>query len=140
LAGPFSAEPPFSGNRIRSVLNSVAAGRRQAYRVLTVQAVATGLAALVFLVQGERDALGALSGGGAVTLGTALMAWRMFDGGVRAPGAALARMFGGLVLKWLVIAGVLLGAMIRLELPPVAIVAGLCAALAANLLVFSIKS
>lgn len=122
------------------MLNSVAAGRRQAARVLAAQAVATLIAALAFLVQDERAALGAVLGGGAVTLGGALMAWRAFGGGVNGAGAALARLFGGLALKWLVIVGALYWALAHLELPPLALIAGLCAALVANLLVFSIKS
>lgn len=122
------------------MLNSVAAGRRQAYRVVVAQATATGLVALVLLAQGPRAALGALLGGGAVVLGTALMAWRAFGGGVTGAGTALFRVFGGLALKWLVIAGVLYLALARLELPPLPILAGLGAALAAFLLGFKIKS
>jgi ATP synthase protein I len=139
LAGRFLPTPPIPGNRNRSVLNSVAAGRRQAYRVLVAQAIATGLVALVFLVQGHRAALGALLGGGAVVLGSALMAWRSFGGGINGAGAALARVFGGLALKWLVIGGVLYLALVRFELPPLPILAGLGAALAAFLFGFKIK-
>jgi ATP synthase protein I len=134
LAGRFLPTPPIPGNRIRSVLNSVAAGRRQAYRVLVAQAIATGLVALVFLAQEPRAALGAMLGGGAVTLGSALMAWRAFGGGVTGAGAALLRVFGGLALKWLVVVGVLYLALARLELPPVPLLAGLCAALATSLI------
>lgn len=121
------------------MLNSVAAGRRQAARVLLAQASATALVALVFLVQGPRAGLGALLGGGAVALGSALMAWRAFGGGVTGAGAALFRLLGGLALKWLVIVGALWLALARLELPPVPVVAGLCAALVAFLLGFRIK-
>jgi F0F1-type ATP synthase assembly protein I len=140
LAGRFLPTPPIPGNRIRSVLNSVAAGRRQALRVLAVQAAATGLVALVFLAQGDRAALGALLGGGAATLGTALMAWRALGGGVVGAGVALARLFGGLALKWLVIVLALYLALARFELPPLPVVSGLGAALVATLLAFSIKS
>jgi F0F1-type ATP synthase assembly protein I len=140
LAGRFLPTPPISGNRIRSVLNTLAAGRRQATRVLVAQATVTGVVALVFLVQGHRAALGALLGGGAVALGSALMAWRAFGGGVTGAGTALFRLFGGLALKWLVIVGALYLALARFELPPVPVLAGLCAALVAFLLAFSIKS
>ena len=122
------------------MLNTVAAGRRQAYRVLVAQAIATGLVALVFLVQGHRAALGALLGGGAVALGSALMAWRAFGGGVTGAGAALFRLFGGLALKWLVIVGALYLALARWELPPLPLLAGLGAALVAFLAAFRIKS
>lgn len=122
------------------MLNSVAAGRRQAFRVLAVQAAATGLVALAFLVQGDRAALGALLGGGAATLGSALMAWRALGGGVVGAGTALARLFGGLALKWLVIVLALYLALARFELPPLPVVSGLGAALVATLMAFSIKS
>lgn len=130
----------FTGNRIRSVLNTVAAGRRQASRVVIAQAIASGLVALAFLVQGEQAALGALLGGGAVALGSALMAWRAFGGGVIGAGEALTRLFGGIALKWLVIVGALYLALTRFELPPLALIGGLCAALIAPLLVLQLKS
>jgi small-conductance mechanosensitive channel len=68
------------------------------------------------------------------------MAWRAFGGGVTGAGAALLRVFGGLALKWLVIVAVLYLALARLGLPPLPILAGLGAALAAFLLGFKIKS
>jgi ATP synthase protein I len=138
--GDFLPISPSSGNRIRSVLNSVAAGRRQALRVVIVQTIATLAIALVFLVQGERAALGAALGGAAATLGSALMAWRAFGAGVIGAGAALSRLFGGIALKWLVIVGTLYLALARFELPPLAVVTGLSAALVAYLLAFRIKS
>lgn len=122
------------------MLNTVAAGRRQAYRVLVAQAIATGLVALVFLAQGHRAALGALLGGGSVALGSALMAWRALGGGVVGAGAALSRLFGGVALKWLVIVGALYLALARWELPPLSVIAGLGAALVATLLAFGFKS
>lgn len=121
------------------MLNNLAAGRRQASRVVVAQAVVTGLVALAFLVQGVHAALGALLGGGAVTLGSALMAWRAFGGGVTGAGAALARLFGGLALKWLVIVGALYLAFARWELPPLPVIAGFGAALVAYVLAFTIK-
>ena len=122
------------------MLNTLAAGRRQARRVLTAQAVATAGVALAFLIQGPGAALAALTGGAAVTLGSALMAWRTFGGGVGGAGVALLRLFGGLALKWLVIVGALYLALARWELPPLPLLAGLGAALVAFLAAFSIKS
>ena len=122
------------------MLNSVAAGRRQALRVVIVQTIATLVVSLAFLAQDERAALGAALGGGAATLGSALMAWRAFGGGVIGARAALARLFGGIALKWLVIVGALYFALVRVELPPLALIAGLCAALVSPLLIFSFKS
>jgi ATP synthase protein I len=140
LAGRFLPTPPIPGNRNCRVLNTLAAGRRQALTVLTAQSVATAGVALAFLVQGPGAALAALVGGGAVTLGSALMAWRTFGGGVGGAGVALLRLFGGLALKWLVIVGALYLALARWELPPLPLLAGLGAALAAFLLGFRIKS
>lgn len=122
------------------MLNTLAAGRRQARRVLTAQAVATLAAALAFLAQGPGAALAALTGGAAVTLGSALMAWRAFGGGVSGAHVALLRLFGGLALKWLVIVGALYLALARWQLPPLPLLAGLGAALVAFLLGFRIKS
>jgi F0F1-type ATP synthase assembly protein I len=140
LAGRFLPTQPIPGNRIRRVLNTLAAGRRQASRILVAQTMGTGLVALVYLVQGPWAALGALLGGGAVALGSALMAWRAFGGGVAGAGAALFRLLGGLALKWLVIVGALYLALARFELPPLPVIVGLGAALVASLLGFSIKS
>ena len=122
------------------MLNTLAAGRRQARRVLTAQVVATAGAALAFLIQGPGAALAALIGGAAVTLGSALMAWRTFGGGVGGAQVALLRLFGGLALKWLVIVGALYLALARWELPPLPLLAGLGAALVAFLFGFRIKS
>jgi len=95
---------------------------------------------LVFLVQDGRAALAAFTGGGAVTVGSALMAWRSFAGGVEGPGIALFRLFGGLALKWLVIVMALYLALARFALPPLPLLAGLGAALVATLLAYRIKS
>lgn len=122
------------------MLNSVAAGRRQARSVVVFQAMASLAAALVFLVQGADAALAALVGGGSVALGSALMAWRAFRGGVDGAGMALMRLFGGLALKWLVIVGALYLALARLALPPLPLLAGVCAALVASLLAFRIRN
>lgn len=122
------------------MLNSVAAGRRQARSLVVAQAAGALAAALVFLVQGVDAAVAAFMGGGAVALGSALMAWRAFRGGVQGAGTALLGLAGGLALKWLVVVAVLYLALARLVLPPLPLLAGLCAALAASLLAFRIKS
>lgn len=122
------------------MLNTLAAGRHQARRVLTAQSVATLGVALAFLIQGPGAALAALTGGAAVTLGSALMSWRAFGGGVASASVALLRLFGGLALKWLVIVGALYLALARWELPPLPLLAGLGAALVAFLFGFRIKS
>lgn len=83
--------------------NSIAAGRRLAARVVAVQFAATMLLALGFLLQGWRSGLAAFSGGGAVVLGTALLALRMFAAGPAPAGMVMRRLIAGNLLKWGVI-------------------------------------
>jgi ATP synthase protein I len=122
------------------VLNSVAAGRRQALQVVVIQAIVSVVLALAFLVQGVAAAGAALVGGLATTAGSALMGWRAFAGGVADPGSALFRLFGGIALKWLVIVLVLYLGLARFGLPPLPLLAGLGATLVASLLAYRIKS
>lgn len=122
------------------MLNSVAAGRRQAARVVVIQAAVACALALVFLVQGVEAALAALVGGLATTTGSALMAWRAFAGGVAGPAVALFRLFGGVALKWLVIVLSLYLGLARFGLPPLPLLAGLSATLVASLLAYRIES
>lgn len=122
------------------MLNSVAAGRRQALQVVVIQAIVTAVLALAFLVQGWAAAGAALVGGLATTAGSALMGWRAFAGGVADPGSALFRLFGGIALKWLVIVLVLYLGLARFGLPPLPLLAGLSATLVASLLAYRIKS
>ena len=77
------------------MLNSAAAGRRLALRVVAVQALATLLTALACLMIGPRAALAALAGGGAMTLGSLGAAWGAFGGGVVGAGTALGRLLLG---------------------------------------------
>ncbi len=122
------------------MLNSVAAGQRQAVQVVAYQAASSILVALVFAIQGSEAALAALVGGLATTTGSALMAWRAFAGGVADPGVALFRLFGGVALKWLVIVLSLYLGLARFGLPPLPLLAGLSAALVASLLAYRIES
>ncbi len=119
--------------------NSLVAGRRAAVRTAITQVVVTLFLALVFWLLGPREAVAAAVGGIAATLGSALMAWRALGGSAIGAGAALFRLLGGLALKWLAIAGVLFLALSRFELPPVPVLAGLCAALAVGV-ILGIKS
>src|SRR5690606_13291788 len=93
------------------------------------QGAVAALVATGFLLHGPRAALAAALGGGAVVLGSALMAWRSFGGGLHGGTIALARVLGGLALKWLVIVTVLYIALARLGLPPLPLLAGVGAAL-----------
>lgn len=110
--------------------NSLVAGRRTARRIVLAQALCAALVAGGCLLLGPRAALSAAIGGGAVVLGSALMAWRSFAGGVHGGMVALGRLLGGLALKWLVIGAALYIALARLGLPPLPLLAGVGAALA----------
>lgn len=122
------------GNLESRVQNSPVVGRRAAFRVVIAQCAVAAMVASGFLLQSPRAALSAAIGGGAVVLGSALMAWRSFGGGVHGGMVALARLFGGLALKWLVIVAALYIALARLGLPPLPLIAGVGAALAAFVL------
>ena len=119
------------------MLNSAAAGRRLALRVVAMQAVATLLTAGACLTIGPRAALAALAGGAAMTLGSLAAAWGAFGGGVAGAGVALGRLLLGTAVKWLVVATGLYLAMAVWRLPAVPALAG--AALAAAAFVVSMK-
>ena len=95
--------------------------------------------AALFLVQGPDAMLAALLGGGLVMLGTALMAWRVFTGTRAGAGMALADMIVGMGLKWVVIIGGLYLLIARWHLPPLAVLAGMGAAMAVNLAALRFK-
>ena len=107
--------------------NSIAAARRLAARVVAMQLAVTILLATGFLLQGWRSSLAALSGGGTVALGTALLALRMFVGGPAAAGRVLWRMIVGNLLKWGVILLGLYLALAKAQLPGLPVIAGLAA-------------
>ena len=116
------------------MLNSAAAGRRLTLRVVANQAVATLLTAVACLMIGPRDALAALAGGGAMTLGSLVAAWGAFGGGVAGAGAALGRLLLGTAAKWLVVAMGLYLAMAVWRLPAVPALTGAAMAAAAFML------
>ena len=116
------------------MLNSAAAGRRLTLRVVANQAVATLLTAVACLMIGPRDALAALAGGGAMTLGSLVAAWGAFGGGVAGAGAALGRLLLGTAAKWLVVALGLYLAIAVWRLPAVPALAGAAMAAAAFML------
>jgi len=118
---------------IRRVLNTAAAGRRLARRIVLVQVIVTGSLAALFLAVGGREAMGAAMGGLAVTLGGALMAWRTFAGAPSGPELALFRLFVGAALKWSVVVLVLYLALAKWALDPLAVFSGVLAALLVNL-------
>ncbi|HWS77093.1 MAG TPA: hypothetical protein VN205_01835 [Thermomonas sp.] len=119
------------------MLNSAAAGRRLALRVVVFQAIATLLTVLACLMIGPRAALAALAGGGSMTLGSLVAAWGAFGGGVVGGGVALGRLLLGTAVKWLVVALGLYLAMAVWRLPAVPALAG--AAMAAVAFMFAAR-
>jgi len=120
------------------VLNSVAAGRRLARRTVLFQAVAVSLAAVVCLSFGAQSALGALAGGAAMTLGSALAAWGAFPGGAVSAEMAFGRLLLGIAAKWIVVGAGLFLAIAVWKLPAPPVLAG--AAAAAVGLLFSARA
>jgi F0F1-type ATP synthase assembly protein I len=121
------------------VLNSLTANRRLAFRMVAVQGLVATVVALAFLLQDVQAALAAGIGGGAVALGSLVLAWRSMMGPAYSAGLALARMVSGLILKWFVVLGALYLSLARLGLPPLPLLAGLVATLAASFLTQAIK-
>ncbi|MCA1715161.1 MAG: hypothetical protein LC715_08675 [Gammaproteobacteria bacterium] len=110
------------------MLNSVAAGRRLARRTVGFQAIATAATALVCLSLDGASAAGALAGGTAMTLGSALAAWRALGGGVVGSGVALGRLIGATALKWMLVVVGLYLALAVWQLPPGPVFAGVVVA------------
>ena len=103
--------------------NSIAAGRRLAARLVVVQVSVTLLLGLGFLLLGWRDALAALCGGGAVAMGTALLALRSLRPRVVPAGAALLQLVAGVALKWMAFVAIFYLALVPLALPPLPLLA-----------------
>lgn len=121
------------------MFNSLSANRRLAFRTVAVQAAVAIVVALGFLLQGPRAALAAGIGGGALALGSLVLAWRSMTGPAYSAGLALARLVSGLVLKWFVVLAALYMSLARWELPPLPLLAGLVATMAASFLTHAIK-
>ena len=106
------------------VLNSAAAGRRLARRAVGLQALVTLATALACLLSGREAAAGALAGGAAMTLGSAIAAWGAFGGGVEGAGMALGRLLLGTAAKWVVVVAGLYLAIAAWHLPALPVLAG----------------
>ena len=119
------------------VQNSTAASWQVALRVMAVQAIAVLATAAVCLANGSSAALAALSGGGALVLGSLVAAWGAFAGGIAGAGTALGRLLLGLLAKWLVVIVGLYFTMAVWRLPAVPALAG--AAMAAAAFVISMN-
>ena len=122
------------------MFNSLAANRRSAYRMVAAQFVVAMLVALAFWVaQGDKEALAAAIGGGSVAVGSLVLAWRSMPRGAASAGLALSRMVSGLLLKWFVVLGAAYVAMAKLHLPPLPLIVGLVAGMAAMFLTLNSK-
>jgi hypothetical protein len=91
---------------------------------VSLQAAVTLVAALVALLHGRDAALGVLSGGGVLALGSLLAAWKGLAGGVASAGGALWRLLVALALKWMVVVAGFYLAIAVWQLPPLAVIAG----------------
>jgi len=122
------------------VLNTAAASRRLARRIAATQAIVTSIVAAIFLGDSVRAAAGAVLGGLAITLGSALMAWRALSGGIGAAETALLKLASGMALKWATVVLVLYLALAQWALDPLAVFSGLLAALAVNLVAIGFRN
>jgi len=114
--------------------NSIAAGRRLAFRVVCAQIGATALVAGGFLLAGWRSGLAALCGGAVVATATGVLALRLFGTGPAPAGVVFARLVVGNLLKWGVIAIGLYLAMVKAGLPGLPVMCGVIAALSPQML------
>lgn len=121
------------------MFNSPSANRRLAIRTITVQAVVATVVALGFLAIGRDAALAAALSGGAVVVGSLVLAWRAMFGPPRSGGDVLARMVSGLLLKWFVVIVALYVGLARLGLPPMPLLVGLGLTLAASFPTHALK-
>lgn len=115
--------------------NSIAAGRRLAARVVAAQLGVAVIVGLPFLVQGLPSAVAAWCGGLVVTLGTLVLALRVFLPPLAGGRAALGHFAVGLLLKWMVVLGGFYLILVRLHLPLPATLIGAGAVMLANILV-----
>lgn len=116
------------------MLNSVAAGRVQARRALARQCLWVLLCAVLLLAFGARVGLSAGLGGGAVVLGLAVAARIALGGGIEGPNAALLRLLAAMALKWLLVGSLLAAALLLWSPSPLGLLAGVLAALVAQVL------
>lgn len=125
------------------MFDPIARSKSMVRQVVALQALAViAVAALSALVAplGARFAVGVCVGGLAVVLGGAVAMRIALPAGVQtATGAALRWLFG-IVARWLVFAGVVLGAIVAWKLPPLALLLGVVAALSAYPVIVSLQT
>ncbi|MBB3226388.1 ATP synthase protein I [Luteibacter sp. Sphag1AF] len=120
------------------MLNSLAASRRLAMRVVFAQLVVAVLVGIAFLLQGRSAGLAAFAGALIVALGNALFAARFFST-LGSATVATGRLLMGMFLKWIIYIGGILLVLAYWKLPPLAALTGLAAAFAVNVFAFRFK-
>ena len=115
------------------MLNSPAAGRRLAQRMVVVQLAAVLLTALACLPIGPRAALAVGLGGGSVALGNWLASRLALRSQAPGAGQALAAVLLGTVVKWVLVLGVAWVAVAVYRLPPTALLGGFVVAVLAQI-------
>ncbi|MET0331849.1 MAG: hypothetical protein ABW154_10515 [Dyella sp.] len=120
------------------MLNSIASGRRLAWRIALLQLGVAASLGLVFMLRGYHDALAASAGAGVVALGTVLMSLRTFAS-LAGPATTMLRLLSGVILKWVAVLGGMVVILGQFKLPPLAALTGLVVAYAVNLLAFRFK-
>lgn len=113
--------------------NSLAGGRRLATKVILAQAGVAVIVGLAFLARDVSSAVGALAGGLVATVGTGMLALRVFARVASGPTAMLARFAIGTLLKWIVVIVGLYLVLVVWKLPALSTIVGLIATLAVNL-------
>lgn len=116
------------------VRNSIAHGRRVVLRMTVLQlGCAALIAGVALVVAGDREAVAAFVGGALSAIAWAASGARALSGSpAGGGGAALARLIGALLLKWLIVCGGLWIALAQWRLPPMMLLAGFGAALVAG--------
>lgn len=112
--------------------NPVTAGRVQARQALIAQSAIALLVALAFLPMGGAMALAAAYGGFAVVLGGAVAMLLALGGGIGPATSALLRLVLAMLLKWVVIAAVLVVGLAVWRVPPLGLLTGLLLGLIAQ--------
>ncbi|HET7556575.1 MAG TPA: ATP synthase subunit I [Rhodanobacteraceae bacterium] len=99
-----------------------------------MQLAAAVIVGLLFLVQGSHSAIAAGCGGLVVTLGTALLALRVFAPPPGGGKATLGRFAVGMLLKWMIVLGGFYLILVRIQLPPLPTLVGAGVVMLTNVL------
>lgn len=108
--------------------NSIAHGRRNAVRIVLFQLGIAGLVGLGFCLRDWQSGTAAWFGGGAIAIGNALFAWRLYADGI-APAKRIARaVYAAEVMKWVWLVLALYLALAVFGLTPLPLIIGVLAA------------